>query len=88
MAKSIARQLATAALWVRIQTSLKNQKWATSAKKWPTHSSPPKKYIEIIVRHADQRLRIRIRMISGLPDPDPLVRGTDPDPDPAIVKEK
>jgi hypothetical protein len=25
-------------------------------------------------------LRIRIRMILGLLDPDPLVRGTDPDP--------
>jgi hypothetical protein len=29
VAKSVARQLATAALWVRIQTSLKNHKWAT-----------------------------------------------------------
>jgi hypothetical protein len=28
-AKSVARQLATAVLWVRIQTSLKNHKWAT-----------------------------------------------------------
>jgi hypothetical protein len=37
VAKSVARHLATAALWVRIQTSLKNHKWAT-------HSSPPKKY--------------------------------------------
>ncbi len=27
--KSVARQLATAALWVRIQTCLKNHKWAT-----------------------------------------------------------
>ncbi len=25
-------------------------------------------------------LEIRIRMFLGLPDPDPLVRGTDPDP--------
>ncbi len=39
----VARLLATAALWVRIQTSLKNTKWATEAKEWPTHSSPPKK---------------------------------------------
>jgi hypothetical protein len=39
-----ARLLATAPLWVRIQTSLKNTKWATSAKDWPTHSSPPTKY--------------------------------------------
>ncbi len=44
VAKSVARQLATAVLWVRIQTSLKNHKWATQAKEWPTHSSPPKKY--------------------------------------------
>ncbi len=29
VAKSVARQLATAALCVRIQTSLKNHKWAT-----------------------------------------------------------
>jgi hypothetical protein len=42
VAKSVAHQLATAALWVRIQTSLKNHKWATEAKEWPTHSSPPK----------------------------------------------
>jgi hypothetical protein len=34
------RLLATAAPWVRIQTSLKNTKWA--AKEWPTHSNPPK----------------------------------------------
>ncbi len=44
VAKSVARQLATAALWVQIQTSFKNHKWATYAKEWPTHSSPPKKY--------------------------------------------
>ncbi len=31
-----------AALWVRIKTSLKNTTWATSAKEWPTHSSPQK----------------------------------------------
>jgi hypothetical protein len=43
VAKSVARQLATAALWVRIQISLINHKWATQAKEWPTHSSPPKK---------------------------------------------
>jgi hypothetical protein len=37
-------------------------------------------------------LRIRIRMFLGLPDPDPLVRGTAPDPeldpDPPIIKQK
>ncbi len=42
MAKMVARQLATAALWVRIQTSLKNAKWSTKAKEWPTHYSPQK----------------------------------------------
>ncbi len=29
VAESVARQLATAVLWVRIQTSLKYQRWAT-----------------------------------------------------------
>ncbi len=43
VAKLEARLLvATAALWVRFQTSLKNTKWATKAKEWPTNSSPPK----------------------------------------------
>jgi hypothetical protein len=27
---------------------------------------------------------LRIRMFSGLPDPDPLVRGMDPAPDPSL----
>jgi hypothetical protein len=39
----VARLLATAALWFRIQTSIKNTSWATQAKEWPIHSSPPKK---------------------------------------------
>ncbi len=43
MAKLIARLLAASALWGRIQTSLKNAKWAIYAKEWPTHSSAPKK---------------------------------------------
>ncbi len=30
----------------------------------------------------------RIHMFSGLPDPDPLVRGMDPDPDPSLSKQK
>jgi hypothetical protein len=38
----VARLLAKAALWVRIQTCLKTTKWATYAKEWPTHSSPTK----------------------------------------------
>ncbi len=44
VAKAVARKLASAVLWLRIQTSLENHKWATYAKEWPTHSSPPKKY--------------------------------------------
>jgi hypothetical protein len=32
----------------RIQKSLKNTKWATLAKEWPTHSRPPKKYTQKI----------------------------------------
>jgi hypothetical protein len=36
------RLLATAALWVRSQKSLKNKKRATQATEWPTHSSPQK----------------------------------------------
>jgi hypothetical protein len=32
--------------------------------------------------------RIRIRKFLGLPDLDPLVRGTDPDPNPSIIKKK
>jgi hypothetical protein len=43
VAKLIARLLAASALWGRIQTSLKNAKWAIYAKEWPTHSSAPKK---------------------------------------------
>ncbi len=30
----------------------------------------------------------RIRKFLGLPEPDPLVRGTDTDPDPFIIKQK
>jgi hypothetical protein len=33
-------------------------------------------------------LRIRIRSVLGLLDPDPLVRGTDLDLDPSIIKQK
>jgi hypothetical protein len=44
LAKLVARLLATAALWVRIQTSLKNTKKGDikKPKEWPTHSRPPK----------------------------------------------
>jgi hypothetical protein len=31
-------------------------------------------------------IRIQCRMFLGLPDPDPLVKGTDPDPDPFLIK--
>ena len=44
----VSRLLVTTALRVRIQTSLKNTKWATYAKEWPTHSSPTKKYKKVI----------------------------------------
>jgi hypothetical protein len=31
---------------------------------------------------------IRIRMILGLPDPNPLVRGIDPDQDPSLFSKR
>jgi hypothetical protein len=43
VAKLVAHLLATAALWVRIQTSIKHTNWAPLAKERQTHSSPPKK---------------------------------------------
>jgi hypothetical protein len=42
----LARLLATAALRVRIQTSLKYTKYATKAKERPTHSSLPKNILK------------------------------------------
>ncbi len=48
VAKLVERLYAAAALWVRIQTSLKNTEWATKAKEWPTHSSSPKIYKKIV----------------------------------------
>jgi hypothetical protein len=46
VAKLVARLLATVALWVRIQTSLKklNGRHKQRRKEWPTHSSPPQNY--------------------------------------------
>ncbi len=44
MPKLVVRLHATAALWVRIQTSLKKTKWATQAKEWSTQSSLQKIY--------------------------------------------
>jgi hypothetical protein len=51
MDKLVARLLTMAALWVRNQTSLKNTEWATLAKEWPTHSSPPKNIKKKVFRH-------------------------------------
>jgi hypothetical protein len=36
------------------------------------------------VQYCSHFLGIWIRMFLSLPDPDPLVRGTDPDPDPSL----
>jgi hypothetical protein len=44
--------------------------------------------IRIPYSQSQPALWIRIRMFLGLPDPDPLVRGTEPDPDPSINKQK
>jgi hypothetical protein len=44
VAKLVARLLAAAALCLRVQASSKNTKWATLAKEWRTHYSPPKKF--------------------------------------------
>jgi hypothetical protein len=42
--------------------------------------------VEEVLIHLNAVLKIRIRMFLGLqdPDPDPLVRGTDPAPDPSL----
>jgi hypothetical protein len=48
----------------------------------------PQKQLErgtLVKKRTVLGIRIRrIRMFLGLPDPDPLVRGTDPDPDPSL----
>jgi hypothetical protein len=36
VAKLAAHLLATATLWVQIQTFIKNTKWSTKAEEWPT----------------------------------------------------
>jgi hypothetical protein len=56
VAKLAAGLLATVAFWARIQTSLKNTKWATLAKEWPTNSSPPKNIQKVPVRQKIQAL--------------------------------
>jgi len=50
VAKLEARLLATAALWVQIQSSIKSINWTTWAKEWPTHASPPKQHKKIFLR--------------------------------------
>jgi hypothetical protein len=45
----------------RIQTSSKNTKWATLAKDWPTHSSPPKKKNLNILFTSHNPLHITLR---------------------------
>jgi hypothetical protein len=64
MAKLVARLHATAALWVRIQTSLKKKtKLATKAKEWPTHSSPTirfqNKFLLIFIFQTSKRFHLR-----------------------------
>jgi hypothetical protein len=56
VAKLVARLLATAALWVRILTSLKNTKSATQAKEVPTNCSPPNN-IQKIVPYIENSLK-------------------------------
>jgi hypothetical protein len=46
VARLVARLLATTALWIRIQTSLKIKMCDISKGVANTHSSPPKKYTE------------------------------------------
>ncbi len=53
VAKLVASPLATAALLIQIQTSLKNHQWPTLAKGGLTHSSPPKKYTKQISSRAN-----------------------------------
>jgi hypothetical protein len=51
VAKLVALLLATAALWVRILTSLKNTKWETKAMECPTNHSPPKNITNKMFEH-------------------------------------
>jgi hypothetical protein len=62
VAKLLAHLLATAALWVCIQMSYKNQQKGDIAKKWPTKSCQQKNQ----VKNPDMAFRIG-------PDPDPLL---------------
>jgi hypothetical protein len=54
-AKLVARLHATAAIWVRIQTSLKNIKWPTHTKnqKTKTQKQKTKKYIKTVQQHRE-----------------------------------
>ncbi len=44
------------------QTSLKNTKWATYAKEWPTHSSLPKKYPKKYHKLSLKKLKLKITL--------------------------
>jgi hypothetical protein len=54
-----------------------------------TITEPPEQYFVAAVTLVPA-LRIRIRMFLDLldPDPDPLVKSTDPYPDPSTIKRK
>jgi hypothetical protein len=72
VAKSVARQLAMAVLWVRIQTSLKNHKWATYGKRRNgRHTVACQKNIQKKMKHGRMRIAIilmpvRIRIWIGI----------------------
>ncbi len=76
VAKLVAHLLATAALWIRIQKSLKNTKWATLTKEWPTHYGPPKNIQKIdcneneVGREGDYI--VRHTSISRVPELEPV----------------
>ncbi len=62
VAKLVAHMLATAALWVRIQTSIKHTNWAPLAKERQTHSSPPKNiYKKSIHYHTPTPLKQKVQ---------------------------
>jgi hypothetical protein len=61
-----------------LQIQRKKPKKANKGKKLWIKSVEVRTYIFKVL---GIRIRNRIRMFLGLPDPEPLVRGTDPDPD-------
>jgi hypothetical protein len=54
VAKLVARLLATEAVWVRIQTSIKNNKMGDNSKGVAKTLKPPKKYIKKTFAGASQ----------------------------------